>query len=445
MTACLRSPNALLVLLVWSSVVSASFARKPEPAPEKERTPPKSDPRYDIHKVKKGETLWSVAMDYHTSAGEIMDLNDLDSSRIAAGQNLKIPRPGANGGAPVIRQKTHVVGEDETLRGIGKKYGISEDAILRANPDVNPRRLRPGTRLTIPSGNPQPTGKNLDTPPKGAESPSTVHVVRDNDTFTSIARQYHISVTDVMTANPGVDPQKLHEGMKVKIPGARSGNKDSTAPKKSTYIVQPGDSLEKISRREGVSVGALMAANRLENPHSIAVGSELIIPGRRSSPVMASNDPPRRQVSMQAAPRSAMDPYGPPVRNDPPKQRTVTSNKTVAPDRSMVVQSSKPTNLAAKRPAQQAPPAGAVEFSYEKQAVITKPNYQPQASPATKYGAGERVKQHTVVAGETVESIAGYHNVSANRIRDYNYLGTNTKLRPGDEIMIPVSSSVASR
>lgn len=447
MTACLRSPKALLVLLVCSAVASESFARKPEPAPERERSTQKADPRYEIHKVRKGETLWSVAMDYHTSAGEIMDLNDMDSSRIIAGQNLKIPHAIGKGGAPVVRQKSHIVGEDETMHGIAKSYGISEESLLRANPDVNPRRLRPGTRLLIPNAF-VTTGNNLDAPPKikenkAKEVPTSVHVVKDNETFTSIARQYHLNVADVMAANPGVQPERLHEGMKLKIPGARPPSKEAPSPKKSTYIVQPGDTLERISRHEGVSVGALMSANRIANPHVIPVGTILMIPGGQGSPLLSSSAPAPTQPPY----RSAVDPYGPPVRNEPEPRRIVQATKPANAVRPKITQSVRPAPSRAQRPFQQVskPAPGSVEFSYEKQAIITKPNYQPQAAPAPKYGAGERVKPHWVTSGETVESIASSNNVSAKRIREHNHLGANTRLRPGDEIMIPLTDTVASR
>jgi N-acetylmuramoyl-L-alanine amidase len=45
------------------------------------------------------------------------------------------------------------------------------------------------------------------------------------------------------------------------------------------YQVRKGDSLSAIARRNGVTVGALTAANHLTNPHLIVVGQWLVIPG----------------------------------------------------------------------------------------------------------------------------------------------------------------------
>lgn len=46
-----------------------------------------------------------------------------------------------------------------------------------------------------------------------------------------------------------------------------------------TYVVQPGDSLSGIAAQFGVSQEDLQAANGIEDPNSIYVGQELIIPG----------------------------------------------------------------------------------------------------------------------------------------------------------------------
>ena len=47
----------------------------------------------------------------------------------------------------------------------------------------------------------------------------------------------------------------------------------------TAYVVQPGDTLYSISRRFGVPVSAIAAANKLVNPNLIFVGATLVIPG----------------------------------------------------------------------------------------------------------------------------------------------------------------------
>jgi len=47
--------------------------------------------------------------------------------------------------------KTHIIKDRETLTSIARQYGVKVDALLVANPSADPRRLRPGQTLKIPS------------------------------------------------------------------------------------------------------------------------------------------------------------------------------------------------------------------------------------------------------------------------------------------------------
>jgi LysM repeat protein len=57
---------------------------------------------------------------------------------------------------PTATPLTHVVERNETLLGIAIEYGISLDALLAANPGVNPRFLSIGQALIIPGPGGQP-------------------------------------------------------------------------------------------------------------------------------------------------------------------------------------------------------------------------------------------------------------------------------------------------
>lgn len=52
--------------------------------------------------------------------------------------------------APPIELQTHMVRSGETPASIARRYGVGVNALLEANPRVNPRRMRAGQILTIP-------------------------------------------------------------------------------------------------------------------------------------------------------------------------------------------------------------------------------------------------------------------------------------------------------
>jgi len=47
--------------------------------------------------------------------------------------------------------RTHTVAAGETAVRIARRYGVSLDALLAANPGLEPRRMRVGQVLNIPS------------------------------------------------------------------------------------------------------------------------------------------------------------------------------------------------------------------------------------------------------------------------------------------------------
>jgi len=88
---------------------------------------------------------------------------------------------------------------------------VTESDLERANPSLNIHRLHPGARLTLPAAEPPPA--------RTAPAKNMVnHTVRGDETFSAIARHYGISLSDILAANPGVIPERLYDGLVVKVP-----------------------------------------------------------------------------------------------------------------------------------------------------------------------------------------------------------------------------------
>lgn len=122
------------------------------------------------------------------------------------------PTPGP---APAAAPRTHKVAKGENLTVIAKKYGVSVNALVAANPKLSPRRLMAGAVLRVPPAEP-------------GEAPAErqdvyVHVVKAGDSFSSIARAYDVSVNALIEANPGVNPRRLQLGQEIRIPEPTQG------------------------------------------------------------------------------------------------------------------------------------------------------------------------------------------------------------------------------
>ena len=116
------------------------------PTPEEAPAPPESS---TTHIVQPGETLFSLGQKYGVSWLEIAQANRIGYPYwIMVGQKLTIPP----GGAPVAptSERIHVVQPGENLFRIGLKYGVSWQAVARANGIANANQIFVGQKLVIP-------------------------------------------------------------------------------------------------------------------------------------------------------------------------------------------------------------------------------------------------------------------------------------------------------
>src|SRR5580698_329429 len=120
---------------------------------------------------------------------------------------------------------TIIVGTSDTLEILARRYNVTPAAILQANGYKGPRVLSPGQQLIIPHPGAAAAAPALTVPASrpvaAASAPPSVHVVNHGDTLLSIARRNHVSVAALARAN-GIEPSaKLRLGMKLTVPGAK--------------------------------------------------------------------------------------------------------------------------------------------------------------------------------------------------------------------------------
>jgi len=107
-------------------------------------------------------------------------------------------------------------------------------------------------------------------------SAATFHVVQPGETLSGIAARYGVPIAELVAANQIVNPDVIWAGSRLVIP-------ERELARTRIHRVQPGETLSAIARRYGVSVAALVAANRLADPNRILVGQTLEIPEREDT------------------------------------------------------------------------------------------------------------------------------------------------------------------
>lgn len=117
--------------------------------------------------------------------------------------------------------RTHTIARGDTLARIAKANGVSVSAIKKANPNVDPVRLRPGQTIQVPppAAAPAPSlGLGFAEPPK-SEAPAggNVYRVKRGETLTRIARQHGTTVKALRAAN-NLKTDRLLVGQRLRIP-----------------------------------------------------------------------------------------------------------------------------------------------------------------------------------------------------------------------------------
>jgi LysM repeat protein len=141
------------------------------------------------------------------------------------------------------------------------RFGTTIQAIAQANGIVNPRLIRVGQVLWIPSS---------------SGGTPTVYIVQRGDTLYSIARRFGTTYQVLASINNLRNPRLIYAGQRLIIPGPSTPG--PTPPAQRVYIVRRGDTLWSIALRFGTTPWAIAVANGLQNPSLIYVGQRLIIP-----------------------------------------------------------------------------------------------------------------------------------------------------------------------
>ena len=172
-------------------------------------------PQAAVHRVKEGDTLESVARRYGVTQDALLKANALgDGKSLPVGHDIAIP--GIE--EPPAPAQTHVVQAGDTFSAIGRKYGLGAEAVQKANPGVSARNLKIGQILKIPGTGPAGPTSIPVLPPPQAPSPQ-IHVVAAGETLSKIGRIYSVPVSEIKKTN-GLSTNLLRIGQKLTIPGA---------------------------------------------------------------------------------------------------------------------------------------------------------------------------------------------------------------------------------
>ena len=242
------------------------------------------------------------------------------------------PEPSGEPPAP----RSYVIAPGDTLGDLGRRFGVTPEELAAANGISDPRSLRPGQVLELPSDAaapgapaaaerapaPAPPAERVVAaaqPPPEPPAPRT-YTVAPGDTLGSIGSRLGVAAEELAAANGISDPRSLRPGQVLELPGggaapgtpAAAEGEPASGPRTErvvaaarpppeppaprTYTVAPGDTLGSIGRRFGVTPKELAAASGVSDPRSLRPGQVLELPARAGAAADAPPAPPPERI-----------------------------------------------------------------------------------------------------------------------------------------------------
>ena len=180
---------------------------------------------------------------------------------------------------------THRVRKGETLSTIARRYGSSVKSIMRKNHLKSSRYLKVGWKLKIPvkkryastrKTRASAISSKKSTPTKPCPPNARRYAVRKGDSLWKIANRFRTTTKTIQTAN-GMSSTALSIGQVLIIPGPPTTiGKVKTA----SYRVLKGDSPYIIAQKHQMDLSSLLRMNRLTPRSTIFPGQVLLVKAR---------------------------------------------------------------------------------------------------------------------------------------------------------------------
>lgn len=125
------------------------------------------------------------------------------------------PGMGVEPVTPVPALQEYIVQKGDTYYSIGKKFGVSMQAITDANPGVDPKRLQVGKTIVVP-----PPTSSAPKPVTSTASGEKIYTVVSGDTLSKIAKEHGTTWQAIRDLN-NLPTTSIKVGQQLKIPATK--------------------------------------------------------------------------------------------------------------------------------------------------------------------------------------------------------------------------------
>lgn len=258
------------------------------------------------HKIVAGESLYTIAKMYNVSVEDLKKANDLTSTKIKPGQELKLvqnqtadktvsstneikseKRPIAKKDENQVIASTHKVRSGESLYTIAKIYNVSVEDLKKTN-NLTDSKIKPGMELKIvqSQSNEITVTKQIKNKPENKQPEKDnsikvlIHRVKRGENLITIAKDNNTSVDELKRINQLSD-SKIRFGQELKLNESTETQKMTPAkaennPKIIHYKVKQGDSFYSIAKTYGCKMDELKEWNK-KSSSKIKPGERIVV------------------------------------------------------------------------------------------------------------------------------------------------------------------------
>ena len=245
------------------------------------------------------ESIYDIAAKLGVTKDFIIKNNPDAADGISNGMKLRFPvdeKKSGNATAEQIKNNnsTHTVEQGETLYGLAKRYGVTVEELIAANPGTD-NGLKVGQKLYIPSTTAS-SAPSVDANKQvrdafdrnGSATTAQISVptgsdpvfitLNDGESIYTIAKHYNTSIESILINNPGLKPDEYVAGTKIKVvPNtAVPFNYERVGRRNYKYEVKRGETYASIATDNGISEAELKAAN--PDLKKVKKGKTIILP-----------------------------------------------------------------------------------------------------------------------------------------------------------------------
>lgn len=196
----------------------------------------------------------------------------------------------------------HTIAENDTFYSLAQRYDVPLKQIIQINGEEQADKLAVGAKLYIPYNEKaekrttKEKSAEVEDAPKSIDGDFIIHTVVENDTLYSIAKNYKISLDQLIADNPEAEAHNLTIGSTLLVRTAMVGYAsikdidkeikrhekeadDEKEVKVKYHTVAYGDTLYSLARRYKTTEEELMALNDFTSSDQLLSGMKIIVSG----------------------------------------------------------------------------------------------------------------------------------------------------------------------